>query len=181
MLRASFSGSLSLCREEGIIALFLRYGNFFSGGGLSIRSPHGRQIMKYTAIHDTISAISTPQGEGAIGIVRLSGPEAIAIADRIFFGKRLSEQAGHTLHFGSIRKEGKILDEVVVGLFRAPHSYTGEDVVEISCHASPYIMQTLLQLTFEKGARPAKPGEFTLRAFLNGKMDLSQAEAMNWP
>ncbi len=134
--------------------------------------------MKYTAIHDTISAISTPQGEGAIGIVRLSGPEAIAITERIFFGKILSEQAGHTLHFGSIRKGEKILDEVVVGLFRAPHSYTGEDVVEISCHASPYIMQTLLQLTFEKGARPAKPGEFTLRAFLNGKMDLSQAEAV---
>jgi len=134
--------------------------------------------MKNTAIHDTISAISTPQGEGAIGIVRLSGSEAIAIAERIFYGKKLSEQAGHTLHFGSIRKGGKILDEVVVGLFRAPHSYTGEDVVEISCHASPYIMQTLLQLTFEKGARPAKPGEFTLRAFLNGKMDLSQAEAV---
>ncbi len=134
--------------------------------------------MKNTDIQDTISAISTPQGEGAIGIVRLAGPDAIAIADRLFYGKSLSEQPGHTLHFGSIRHKGKILDEVVVGLFRAPHSYTGEDVVEISCHASPYIMQTLLQLTFDKGARPARPGEFTLRAFLNGKMDLSQAEAV---
>lgn len=134
--------------------------------------------MKKTALQDTISAISTPQGVGAIGIIRLSGPNAISIADRLFHGKKLSKQASHTLHFGSIRYKGKILDEVVVSLFRAPQSYTGENVVEISCHASPYIMQTMLQLTFDEGARPARPGEFTLRAFLNGKMDLSQAEAV---
>ena len=134
--------------------------------------------MKKTALQDTISAISTPQGVGAIGIIRLSGPNAISIVDRLFHGKKLSEQVSHTLHFGSIRHQGKILDEVVVSLFRTPHSYTGENVVEISCHASPYIMQTMLQLTFDEGARPARPGEFTLRAFLNGKMDLSQAEAV---
>jgi len=134
--------------------------------------------MKKTALQDTISAISTPQGVGAIGIIRLSGPNAISIVDHLFHGKKLSEQVSHTLHFGSIRHQGKILDEVVVSLFRTPHSYTGENVVEISCHASPYIMQTMLQLTFDEGARPARPGEFTLRAFLNGKMDLSQAEAV---
>ncbi len=134
--------------------------------------------MQKIQTNDTIAAISTPAGEGAIGIVRLSGPEAIPISDRIFYGRSLAEQKSHTLHFGTVRKEGAILDEVVIGLFRGPNSYTGEDVVEISCHGSPYILQELLQLTFDEGARPARPGEFTMRAFLNGKMDLSQAEAV---
>lgn len=129
-------------------------------------------------IHDTISAIATPSGQGAIGIVRLSGPEAIQIADELFRGKKLTQQASHTLHYGTVRRGDKIVDEVVVSLFKNPNSYTGEDVIEISCHGSNYILQEVLALTLEKGARLAKPGEFTLRAFLNGKMDLSQAEAV---
>lgn len=126
----------------------------------------------------TISAIATPQGQGAIGIIRLSGPQAIAIAGQMFQGKKLAEQKSHTLHFGTIRKGSRIIDEVVVSLFKGPNSYTGEDVIEISCHGSSFILQEVLQYTYELGARPAEPGEFTLRAFLNGKMDLSQAEAV---
>ncbi len=133
--------------------------------------------MKHLA--DTIVALSTPQGEGAIGVVRLSGPEAIAICDDVFFGKKLVNQPTHTAHFGTIKNEqGHIIDEVLVTLFKNPKSYTGEDVCEISCHGSSYIIQQVLQLLVRKGARTAQPGEFTLRAFLNGKMDLSQAEAV---
>ena len=130
----------------------------------------------------TICAISTPAGTGGIAVIRLSGKEAIMIADKVFFspvkGKSLSGQAANTLHFGSVRKGEERLDEVVVGLFRSPHSYTGEDVVEISCHGSIFIQQQILELLIDQGAKLAQPGEFTQRAFLNGKMDLSQAEAV---
>jgi tRNA modification GTPase len=130
----------------------------------------------------TICAISTPQGTGGIAVIRLSGTEAVPIADKVFHspvkGKRLADQLPNTLHFGSVMKGKELLDEVVVGLFRTPHSYTGEDVVEISCHGSTYIQQRILQLLTESGAELAQPGEFTQRAFLNGKIDLSQAEAV---
>ncbi len=130
-------------------------------------------------LSDTIVALSTPQGEGAIGVIRLSGNKAISICDEVFFGKNLSKQKSHTLHFGTIKNDdGKIIDEVLISIFKNPHSYTGEDVCEVSCHGSQYIIQQLLQLFIQKGARTAKAGEFTMRAFLNGKMDLSQAEAV---
>lgn len=128
---------------------------------------------------DTIVALATPSGVGAIGIIRLSGPDAIRIANSVFHGKDLEQQASHTVHFGTIRNdEGRILDEVLATVFVAPRSYTGENVVEVSCHGSDYIIQELMQLFIQKGARTANPGEYTLRAFLNGQMDLSQAEAV---
>lgn len=130
---------------------------------------------------DTICAIATAQG-GAIGTVRVSGPQAIPVTDRIFHplqgNNALKDRPAYTLTFGQIRKEEEIIDEVLVSLFRAPHSYTGEDSTEISCHGSPYILQQVLQLLIDQGCRLAQPGEFTQRAFLNGKMDLSQAEAV---
>jgi tRNA modification GTPase len=127
---------------------------------------------------DTIIALSTPPGSGAIGVIRLSGPDAITLTNSVFGGKDLSKQASHTLHFGLIKDEELIIDEVVAGLYVAPRSYTKENVVEISCHGSNYIIQQILNLLIKKGARAAKPGEFTLRAFLNGAFDLSQAEAV---
>lgn len=127
---------------------------------------------------DTIIALSTPPGSGAIGVIRLSGPEAINLTNAVFAGKDLSKQASHTLHFGLIKDEELIIDEVVAGLYVGPRSYTKENVVEISCHGSNYIIQQILNLLIRKGARAAKPGEFTLRAFLNGAFDLSQAEAV---
>jgi tRNA modification GTPase len=134
--------------------------------------------MQITDHKDTIVAISTAPGVGAIAVIRLSGEDAIKITDEIFIGKKLAEVASHTLHFGVIEKNGTKVDEVVVGIFKNPKSYTGEDIIEISCHGSPFIQQQILQLIISKGARLAKPGEFTMRAFLNGKMDLSQAEAV---
>lgn len=128
---------------------------------------------------DTIVALATPSGVGAIGVIRLSGPDAIRIANSVFHGKDLEQQASHTVHFGTIHNdEGRILDEVLATVFVAPRSYTGENVVEVSCHGSDYIIQELMQLFIQKGARTANPGEYTLRAFLNGQMDLSQAEAV---
>lgn len=127
---------------------------------------------------DTIIALSTPSGSGAIGVIRLSGPDAISLANSVFAGKDLEKQASHTLHFGLIKDGEQIVDEVVAGLFVAPKSYTKEHVVEISCHGSNYIIQQIINLLISKGARAAKPGEFTLRAFLNGAFDLSQAEAV---
>jgi len=129
-------------------------------------------------LQDTIAAIATPPGEGAIGIIRLSGADAISIADRIFAGKKLAEQPTHTLHFGKIKDGSTTIDEVVASLYRNPRSYTGEDVVEISCHGSNYVLKQVLELCLRQGARIAKPGEFTMRAFLKGKMDLTQAEAV---
>ncbi|WP_262922903.1 tRNA uridine-5-carboxymethylaminomethyl(34) synthesis GTPase MnmE [Hymenobacter cellulosilyticus] len=130
------------------------------------------------ALSDTIVALSTPPGAGAIAMLRLSGPEAIAMADAVFAGKQLQNQPSHTLHFGTIRDGGRILDEVVVSLFRGPNSYTREDVVEISCHGSDYIVEQILTLLTRRGARLAEAGEFTKRAFLHGAFDLAQAEAV---
>jgi tRNA modification GTPase len=128
---------------------------------------------------DTIIALSTPAGTGAIAVIRLSGSQAIRIVNQFFKGKDLTQQASHTAHFGRlIDPQGTVIDEVVVTLFIAPASFTGEDSVEISCHGSQYIVQKILQLFVENGIRLAKAGEFTQRAFLNGKMDLAQAEAV---
>ena len=127
---------------------------------------------------DTIIALATPSGTGAIGVIRLSGPEALTLVNQVFKGKDLEKQASHTIHFGTIRDDEAILDEVLASIFIAPHSYTKENVVEISTHGSAYIIESIIKLLVRKGARPANPGEFTLRAFLNGKMDLSQAEAV---
>ncbi len=130
----------------------------------------------------TIAAIATPPGMGAIAVIRVSGERAVDITSTIFRplkkGKKLSEQNPYTVHYGSIMDGDREVDQVLVSLFRAPHSYTGEDVVEISCHGSVVIQQQLLELLVRHGAKLAKPGEFTLRAFMNGKIDLSQAEAI---
>ena len=133
-----------------------------------------------TAQHnqDTIIALATPQGVGAIGVIRLSGPESISLVNQVFKGKDLEQQESHTIHFGTIRDGEKILDEVLVSLFIAPKSFTKENVVEISCHGSSFILKQVIQLFIRKGARPAKPGEFTKRAFMNGQFDLAQAEAV---
>jgi tRNA modification GTPase len=129
----------------------------------------------------TICAISSSPGMGAIAVIRLSGNEAVIITDKVFKSpkkdKKLIEQPANTLHFWQIVFVNEVIDEVVVAIFRAPHSFTGEDIVEISCHGSVYIQQKILEVLIENGARPALPGEFTQRAFLNGKMDLSQADA----
>ena len=132
--------------------------------------------------NDTICALATPAGMGAIAVIRLSGDTAISLVDNVFFSpggkKKLITQPGYTVHFGAIKQNDEILDEVLVTVFRAPHSFTGEDSVEISCHGSPLIQNKILQLLIQNGARMADPGEFTMRAFMNGKMDLSQAEAV---
>lgn len=127
---------------------------------------------------DTIVALATPPGVGAIGVIRLSGDKSVAIVNALFPAKDLSAQPSHTLHIGYLKQAGEILDEVVVALYRAPRSYTGEEVVEISCHGSPYILQRVLTACIDGGARLARPGEFTQRAFLKGKLDLVQAEAV---
>ena len=127
---------------------------------------------------DTIVALATPAGLGAIGVIRLSGDRAIEIVNDVFQPKDLSIQTSHTLHYGRIESAGRVYDEVVVSLYIAPKSYTKEHVVEISCHGSPFIQESLIRLFTEKGARFARPGEFTQRAFLNGAFDLAQAEAV---
>ena len=127
---------------------------------------------------DTIVALATPAGVGAIGVIRLSGDRAIEIVNEVFKPKDLSTQASHTIHYGRIESAGRVYDEVVASLYIAPRSYTKENVVEISCHGSPFIQESILQLFVEKGARFARPGEFTQRAFLNGAFDLAQAEAV---
>ena len=131
--------------------------------------------------HDTIVALATPSGAGAIAVIRLSGEKAISIATQIFesvSGKELTKQKTHTVHLGHIKDGSRILDEVLATVFKNPNSYTGEDTVEFSCHGSSFIQQEIIQLCLRKNARMATPGEFTLRSFLNGKMDLSQAEAV---
>ena len=132
------------------------------------------------SLQDTIVALSTPPGQGAIGVIRLSGNHAISIVDEIFFSKNnLTKVAPNTVHFGRIKDaNARTIDECVVTLFKAPKSYTKEDVIEISCHGSPYILEQVIQLCLKGGARMADRGEFTMRAFLNGQMDLSQAEAV---
>ncbi|HBM3613818.1 TPA: tRNA uridine-5-carboxymethylaminomethyl(34) synthesis GTPase MnmE [Listeria innocua] len=128
---------------------------------------------------DTIAAISTPPGEGAIAIIRLSGPEAIQIADRIFYAKNsLSEAESHTIHYGHIKEDGEVIEEVMVTVMRAPRTFTREDVVEINAHGGIVSVNRVLQLLLRNGANLAEPGEFTKRAFLNGRIDLSQAEAV---
>lgn len=135
-------------------------------------------INKLTGWDDTIVALATPPGVGALGIIRLSGKDALAIVNRLFPSKNLEAQPSHTLHVGYLKRGGVAIDEVVVSLYKAPRSYTGEDIVEISCHGSPFIHQQVIDACIQEGARLAKPGEFTQRAFLNGKLDLTQAEAV---
>lgn len=135
-------------------------------------------MNKLTGWDDTIVALATPPGVGAIGVIRLSGQKAIDIVNNLFPARNLPAQPTHTLHVGFIKQGDTILDEVVVSLFRGPKSYTGEDVVEISCHGSPFVQQQVTDACIMQGARLAKPGEFTQRAFLNGKLDLAQAEAV---
>jgi len=131
---------------------------------------------------DTIAALATPPGTASIAVIRLSGTRAVAIAGDVFRGKvkdvALDEAPSHTVHYGRIVDGDMAVDEVLVTVFRAPRSYTGEDVVEISCHGSPFVAQKILHLLIRRGARQAGPGEFTLRAFLNGRLDLAQAEAV---
>lgn len=130
---------------------------------------------------DTIAAISTGMTNSGIGIVRISGPEAFAIADKMYdskSGKRLSDMPSHTIQYGFIRDKEEVIDEVLVMLMRGPRSFTAEDTVEINCHGGVYAMKRILELAVRSGARPAEPGEFTKRAFLNGRIDLSQAEAV---
>jgi tRNA modification GTPase len=132
----------------------------------------------HSDLNDTICALATPAGTGAIGVIRVSGSRAIEIVNILFKGKDLAAQASHTIHFGKITDGSRIIDEVLASLFVAPKSYTGEHTVELSCHGSTYIQQQILQLLVQHDCRLAKPGEFTLRAFLNKKLDLSQAEAV---
>ena len=129
----------------------------------------------------TIIALSTASGAGAIAVIRVSGDAAISTTDRLFCArskKKLVDQKSHSIHLGELLDGDRIIDEVLVSVFKNPHSYTGEDVIEISCHGSRYIQEKILQLFVDQGIRPAKAGEFTLRAFINGKMDLAQAEAV---
>ena len=130
---------------------------------------------------ETICALATPEG-GAIGVVRVSGNRAIEITERVFHGagnRKLAEAKGNTLHYGALHdKQGNLIDDVLIGVFRAPHSYTGEDSTEISCHGSGYILHQVVKALIDAGCRQAQPGEYTKRAYLNGKMDLSQAEAV---
>jgi tRNA modification GTPase len=130
---------------------------------------------------ETIVALASPSGAGAIAVIRISGKDAVGIAEQVFqsvSGKSISKQKTHTIHLGHIVDEGKVYDQVLLSIFKNPHSYTGEDVIEISCHGSTFIQQQIIQLLLRKGCKMAQAGEFTLRAFLNGKLDLSQAEAV---
>jgi tRNA modification GTPase len=133
--------------------------------------------FKLSGWDDTIVALATPPGIGAIGVIRLSGKKAIDIVNSLFH-KDLHQQKSHSIHVGFLKDKSEVLDEVVVSLFKGPRSYTGEDVIELSCHGSPYIQQRIIDASIERGARLAKPGEFTQRAFLNGRLDLTQAEAV---
>ena len=130
---------------------------------------------------ETIIALATPPGIGAISIIRISGKNAVSISEKLFFSrkkKKISDLISHTVHLGKIKDGKNVIDEVLLTIFKTPHSYTGEDTIEISCHGSSYIQQEIIDLYVQNGARVANPGEFTLRAFLNGKMDLNQAEAV---
>ena len=128
---------------------------------------------------DTIAAISTGMSNSGIGIVRISGENAFQVIDRIYKGKeKLSDAESHTIHYGFIKNGEETVDEVLVSIMRAPRTFTGEDTVEINCHGGVYVQKRVLETVIQNGVRPAEPGEFTKRAFLNGKMDLSQAEAV---
>ena len=139
---------------------------------------HCYVTSRMTAFADTIVALSTAPGVGAIAVIRLSGEDAILITNKVFSGKNLEKQASHTVHFGTIRYNERVVDEVLVTLFKAPTSFTKENVIEISCHGSPYIVKEIIKVLLANGARLAKAGEFTQRAFLNGQFDLAQAEAV---
>jgi len=138
----------------------------------------------YTSLtkNDTICALSTPPGSGAIAVIRLAGPKSVAISNQYFKSPKANQTVEqfetHTAHFGTFATDNEIIDEVVLTIFRNPHSYTGDDIIEISCHGSDYIQQRILEVLIDAGARMARAGEFTLRAFLNGRLDLSQAEAV---
>lgn len=134
--------------------------------------------MKTSSWDDTIVALATPPGIGALGVIRLSGKDSFIITDKLFPSKKIGEQPSHTLHVGFLKEDDKPIDEVVVSVYKSPKSYTGEDVIEISGHGSPFVQQQIIEACIRNGARMAKPGEFTQRAFLNGKLDLTQAEAV---
>ena len=130
------------------------------------------------SLDDTIIALATAQGVSAIAVIRLSGKNAIGLTQKVFHGKNLEHQASHTLHFGTIKDGEKTIDEVLVSLFKEPNSFTKENAVEISCHGSPVIVKEIIKVFLKNGARLAEPGEFTKRAFLHGRFDLAQAEAV---
>jgi tRNA modification GTPase len=132
----------------------------------------------HTQQNDTIVAPATASGTGAISVIRMSGVDAIAITNKVFKGADLLKVKSHTLHFGTIEKDGQVIDEVLISVFKAPNSFTKEDATEVSCHGSPYIVERIIKVLIEAGARPARAGEFTQRAFLNGRFDLAQAEAV---
>jgi tRNA modification GTPase len=134
--------------------------------------------MKEQQLTDTIAAIATPLAEGALSVIRISGPEAVAIASGLF-DRELTGARGYTMHYGMIRENGEDVDEVIISIFRAPHSYTAEDMAEISCHGGVYITRRILSLVLGRGARMARRGEFTQRAVLNGRIDLTQAESVD--
>ena len=150
----------------------------FSNCGQWQRNYLCKMNNKLSGWTDTIVAIATPPGIGAIGVIRVSGEKAFDIVQKLFPSKRLSDQQANTLHVGFLKDQENILDEVVISLFKKPLSYTGEDVIEISCHGSPFVQQQVLDALIRNGVRLARAGEFTQRAFLNGKMDLTQAEAV---
>ena len=134
--------------------------------------------MNISINNDTIIAPSTPYGLSAISLIRLSGKKSISLTNKIFLNKNLNKVKSHTIHFGTIKYKNNIIDEVLVSIFKSPRSYTKENVVEISCHGSPYITNKIISIFIKLGVRIANKGEFTLRSFLNGNMDLSQAEAV---
>jgi tRNA modification GTPase len=135
-------------------------------------------MNKITDFSRTIVALATALGSGTIAVIRMSGPEAITIINRVFRGKNLEKVAANTIHYGTILDGNRQFDHVMVSVFHKPNSYTGENYIEISCHANPFIVDDIIEMLIHQGAKPAKPGEYTLRAFLNRKMDLSQAEAV---
>ena len=165
-------GNANLCEDRKISAFFSKLISIFA------LEYHGRMYIRN---EDTIYAPATVPGTGAISVIRISGPEALAIADKVITCRKgsISGAKGYTIRFGTVSdSEGRLVDEILASIFRAPHSYTGEDSVEISCHASSYIVSEIMTMLHEAGARAAEPGEFTQRAYLNGKMDLAQAEAV---
>ena len=153
-------------------------GGIFVFTGCLIKTIFDRMNNKLTGWDDTIVALATAPGIAAIAVIRLSGSNAFEIINELFPSKNLLQQPSHTIHVGLLKDGETILDEAVISIFKNPASYTGEDVIEISCHGSPYVQQQVVDACIRKGARLAKPGEFTQRAFLNGKLDLTQAEAV---
>src|SRR3954464_12566730 len=129
-------------------------------------------------VDEPIVALATAQGISAIAVIRLSGKDSIAIAQKVFKGKDLTKQQSHTIHFGTLHDGEKNIDEVLISVFKEPNSFTKENAVEISCHGSPVIVKEIIKVLLKNGARLATPGEFTKRAFLNGRFDLAQAEAV---